>query len=163
MNKTQLQKVRDALWLPENSTDEEFAQFSEAFAILDRALAAPEPEPVAYWDGESLALLPADLENIPNWSDYYRIPLYRHPAPQSAQPFCYVSVNAQGDVTSTVKRKDKWRKIPLYTAPPSREFVGLTDEEIQPINITYGFQDRFTGYARAIEDALRAKNLGEQA
>ena len=53
---------------------------------------------------------------------------------------------------------------PLYTAPPAaKEWVGLTDEEIQPINITYGFQDRFTGYARAIEAALRAKNTGEQA
>ena len=47
MTKDEIQKVRDALWLPENSTDEEFNQMNEALAILDAALAAPEPQPVA--------------------------------------------------------------------------------------------------------------------
>lgn len=120
MTKDELQKVRDALWLPKNSTDEEFAQFNEAFALLDRALAAPEPE-----------------------------------------PFCYVNVNAQGDVTRTIKREDKWCKTPLYRHPaPSREWQGLTDEEIKQVlrHPTWSLFD----YAKAISSALRAKNSGEQ-
>lgn len=47
------------------------------------------------------------------------------------QPFCYVNVNAQGDATRTVKRKDAWCKTPLYTAPvpaPQREWVSLSNE-----------------------------------
>jgi len=46
--------------------------------------------------------------------------------------------------------------VPLYTAPPRREWVGLTDEEI---NLIY---DRphiyFTQYAKDIEAKLREKN-----
>ena len=38
--------------------------------------------------------------------------------PQVEQgPFCYVNVNKQGDVTSVIKRKDSWRKTPLYLHP----------------------------------------------
>jgi hypothetical protein len=54
----------------------------------------------------------------------------------------------------TGKLQGKW--FPLYTAPPRREWVGLTEEEI---NLIY---DRphiyFTQYARAIEAKLREKN-----
>lgn len=48
MTKDEIQKVRDALWLPENSTDEEFNQMNEALAILDAALAAEPQQPVAW-------------------------------------------------------------------------------------------------------------------
>ena len=38
--------------------------------------------------------------------------------PQVEQgPFCYVNVNKNGDVTSVIKRKDSWRKTPLYLHP----------------------------------------------
>lgn len=37
------------------------------------------------------------------------------------EPFCYASVNKQGDVTSVVMRKDGWRNIPLYTHPHHTE------------------------------------------
>ena len=33
------------------------------------------------------------------------------------EPFCYVNVNKQGDVTRTTKRKDAWCKTPLWTGP----------------------------------------------
>lgn len=33
------------------------------------------------------------------------------------EPFCYVNVNKNGDVTSVIKRKDSWRKTPLYLHP----------------------------------------------
>ena len=56
---------------------------------------------------------------------------------------------------------------PLYSAPPQREWVGLTDEEIQDLShlsqkIDEGnaaWFDRW-GFARAIEQALKEKNHG---
>lgn len=53
-------------------------------------------------------------------------------------------------------------KIPLYTAPTKREWVGLTDEEVSEIinreigfNSCWGPEEKF---ARAIEQALKEKN-----
>ena len=57
--------------------------------------------------------------------------------------------------------------IPLYTAPPKKQWVGLTEEEIQ--NLGY-LSEKFDasnsewfdrwGFARAIEQSLREKNHG---
>jgi hypothetical protein len=66
-------------------------------------------------------------------------------------------------------KSEAWRWssniTPLYTAPPKREWVGLTDEEIQ--DLSYLSQkidasnsewfDRWE-FARAIEQALKEKN-----
>ena len=114
MTREQLQQIRDALaegngWAghaladhdekyarhPATEADREFITDSqnkiiEALRILDRALAAPEQEPVVYWDGDRSVIPADDLSYIPNWSDYYPTPLYRHPAPQSAQPETWV-------------------------------------------------------------------------
>ena len=46
---------------------------------------------------------------------------------------------------------------PLYTAPPRREWVGLTDEEAREIRLKVG--SAADVYARAIEAALKEKNL----
>ena len=47
--------------------------------------------------------------------------------------------------------------VPLYTAPPKREWVGLTDEEIHEID---GYEEdrKMYRFARAIEAKLREKN-----
>ena len=45
---------------------------------------------------------------------------------------------------------------PLYTAPPKREWVGLTDEELELIN-DCGDTDSLK-FARAIEAKLKEKN-----
>jgi hypothetical protein len=58
-----------------------------------------------------------------------------------------------------------WECKPLYTAPPKKEWVGLTDEEIQDLSyLSEKFDasnsewfDRW-GFARAIEAKLREKN-----
>jgi len=51
---------------------------------------------------------------------------------------------------------------PLYTAPPKREWVGLTDEEIQKVvsKKWWDWEDLFDieGFSRAIEAKLREKN-----
>jgi hypothetical protein len=52
---------------------------------------------------------------------------------------------------------------PLYTAPPKREWIGLTEEELEPLcdlwKVSYGsvYVDEF---ARAIEAKLKEKNGG---
>jgi hypothetical protein len=59
---------------------------------------------------------------------------------------------------------------PLYTAPPQREWVGLTDEEIRQSYETTGHyqtlrpQDSFAVYAlaRAIEAKLKGKNYDKR-
>jgi hypothetical protein len=50
-------------------------------------------------------------------------------------------------------------KIPLYTAPPKKEWVGLTDQEIHEID---GYEEdrKMYRFARAIEAKLKEKNGG---
>jgi hypothetical protein len=52
---------------------------------------------------------------------------------------------------------DLHHTVPLYTAPPKREWVGLTDAEIHDMN---GYEEdrRMYRFARAIEAKLKEKN-----
>ena len=50
---------------------------------------------------------------------------------------------------------------PVYTAPPKREWVGLTDEEHDSIKHNYhNMTWTLEMFARAIEQALKEKNHG---
>jgi hypothetical protein len=50
-------------------------------------------------------------------------------------------------------------RSPLYTAPPKREWVGLTDEEVQMfIDARWSDGVNFTHFIRAIEAKLKEKN-----
>ena len=53
-------------------------------------------------------------------------------------------------------------KIPLYTTPPKREWVGLTDEEINSVCYKRDWTAPWTNttFARAIEAKLKEKNHG---
>lgn len=48
--------------------------------------------------------------------------------------------------------------VPLYTAPPRREWVSLTDEEIVSLSDNVQFGSRMAKLARIIEAALKEKN-----
>ena len=48
-----------------------------------------------------------------------------------------------------------WECKPLYTAPPKKEWVGLTDEEIQEI---HSGNQHWGNFACAIEAKLKEKN-----
>ena len=58
------------------------------------------------------------------------------------------------------------RIVPLYTTPPSRKWVGLSDEEMSEIFASIGWVEKdnnlkdlgFYDHARAIEAKLREKN-----
>ena len=50
---------------------------------------------------------------------------------------------------------------PLYTAPPPREWQGLTDEEIDELaeaNLDFNWKDGVEDFARAVEAKLKEKN-----
>lgn len=70
-----------------------------------------------------------------------------------AEPVAWMS---DSDVGFYKEEFGNYPCVPLYAAPPRREWVGLTDEEI---NLIY---DRphiyFTQYAKDIEAKLREKN-----
>jgi hypothetical protein len=70
-----------------------------------------------------------------------------------AEDWCFVASSKD----PTGKLEGKW--FPLYTAPPRREFVGLTDEEITEIRLKMfdAFATNYEAY-RAIEAKLREKN-----
>ena len=44
---------------------------------------------------------------------------------------------------------------PLYTAPPKREWVGLTDEELKPL--CHEWQIIYGGYVRPFAETIEAK------
>ena len=79
--------------------------------------------------------------------------------------------NGTGIVSITQKQKHPFGKpkvdfdesfpvtsTPLYTTPPKREWVGLTEEQLNKLWLENSDEDY--GYARAIEQALKEKNNG---
>jgi len=50
------------------------------------------------------------------------------------------------------------KNYPLYTAPPRREWVGLTDEEINAIEFPQSGTATMRDFVRIIEAKLREKN-----
>jgi hypothetical protein len=78
---------------------------------------------------------------------------------QAQEPVAWISEG--GDVSRSKRYMDEmgFKCNPLYTAPPKREWVGLTDEEIHDMN---GYEEdrRMYRFARAIEAKLKEKNHG---
>lgn len=73
------------------------------------------------------------------------------------KPIAWANVNKQGDITHTSNRRDSWAKTPLYTAPPRRGWVSLTEEERQQILDTTHPDNRWT-LAERVEYRLKEKN-----
>lgn len=71
--------------------------------------------------------------------------MYQHP--NNHRKTCYQTYKPSGECT------------PLYTAPPQRPWVGLTDEEIQP-RLNGLLTQSIAVYARNIEAILKEKNNG---
>ena len=78
------------------------------------------------------------------------------------EPVAWISEG--GDVSRSKRYMDEmgFKCNPLYTAPPKKEWVGLTDEEASEIidreigfNSCWGPEEAF---ARAVEQALKEKN-----
>ena len=75
------------------------------------------------------------------------------------EPVAWISEG--GDVSRSKRYMDEmgFKCNPLYTAPPKREWVGLTDQEIHEID---GYEEdrKMYRFARTIEAKLREKNHG---
>ncbi len=81
MSKEIMQMALDALKLAADTTysDTCLAVFKEAIEALRQALAQPEQKIVAYWNGQDLIRRAEEVSSVPNWTDFYYIPLYSEP------------------------------------------------------------------------------------
>ena len=83
-----------------------------------------------------------------------------------AEPVAFVDLGSlkfsshTPDTTVGVSRyRTPFRNYPLYTAPPRREWVGLTDEEIADIANSCCWSNTYhADFAQAIEAKLRERN-----
>lgn len=154
MTHEQLQQIRAIVY---DAYCEGDTEAGALLVVIDAALAAPEQEPVA-WIHPDIAQRLINGEMVGtilgmDKSSHRTFPLYTHPMPETAAPHARDAVAWMPD-TGYVFAPDK------NTAPvpaPQREWVGLTDQDIEdasPIEL-----DRHLfGFARSIEAALRAKN-----
>jgi hypothetical protein len=128
-DKKLLQQVLDALKKHDDKWLEcgERVWFEEEIKAIEERLAQPEPEPVA-WMYE-FGTDNADAVNDVRW--YKNVSLTK----------------PHGMVRDVVS---------LYTAPPKKEWVGLTDYEI--VGIASLNQSNDFSFARAIEAKLKDKN-----
>jgi hypothetical protein len=84
-------------------------------------------------------------------------------AEQEAEPVAWIYHEKQSSLKDgwltrirwTTSRAAGWVEVPLYSHPPRREWVGLTDEEIK--DLAYDGRP-VLDLARAIEAALKEKN-----
>jgi hypothetical protein len=126
-----MQQALDALinakgYIFHNVLDDKANQYDTAVEALRARLAQSEPEPVAW--------------------------MYQQE--DTGVTMCAV---VQQVGSGFEKNNPRWQKIaPLYTAPPQREWQGLTDEEIRYAPRGGTFFD----FARAIEAKLKEKNNG---
>jgi hypothetical protein len=140
------QQVLDALQCatPPTFSAKIVEDWQNAVEFLRARLAQPEPEPVAKMR-ELLEVQGCDG----NWN---------------FDPYMQGMFNGMEMMMSLVDGRDPaFRKAPdkwLYTAPPQREWVGLTDEEYEAMAekyVTNCYFDTLT-YARAVETKLKEKN-----
>ena len=85
------------------------------------------------------------------------------------EPVAWANLNALTEQINSVNCGTVYRlpseaegRQPLYTAPPQREWQGLTDEEYEAMAETYVTNCYFDTlkYAKAIEAKLKEKNSG---
>ena len=81
------------------------------------------------------------------------------------EPVAWLSTDCIGErYLCFTKPKDNDPVQPLYTAPPRKQWVGLTDEEIHEVTSKkwWDWEDAFDieGFSRAIEAKLKEKNHG---
>ena len=152
--------MQQALEALENAEDQLAKPYSTdaraAIAALQARLAQPEPAP-----GYCQHCKQYTIEE----------PL---PAQPEQEPVAWMQeMPTKGDETRSVRlttvealAREEWpNPIPLYTAPPRREWVGLTEEEVYPLaNAHLRYQPEsysvsgIYDLARAIEAKLKEKN-----
>ena len=108
--------------------------YSDTIDALRARLAQPEPEPVEY----QMRMRPT--WEVSSWSDWKKC-----------------SRDAAEDYAKTPKLHDwEYETRKMYDIPPQREWVGLTDEEIDKWNIVG--HESLREFVRAIEAKLKEQN-----
>ena len=75
------------------------------------------------------------------------------------EPVAYLCENAVGHKYFRWKKPSStYKPIALYTIPPQRTWVGLTDEEVESVAEEFGVGGWICDFARAIEAELKEKN-----
>jgi len=103
---------------------------SDAVAALEAELAKPEQEPVAWLPKWAHDRLTGQLGSV-------------------ADPVTW-------GINTHIYAKSTPETVPLYTAPPRKEWVGLTDHDIELTFLISGFTAK--NFAHAIEAKLKEKN-----
>jgi hypothetical protein len=137
LTREEAQQVLDALinakgYIFHNVLNDKGNRYDTAIEFLRARLSAFEPEPLEYWNA------------VEGWVNLDEV----------RQHFDSVSCG-------TIYKKPGEGRQPLYTAPPQREWQGLTDEEIlEEYRQSYGDDGDLTDvyFARAIEAKLKEKN-----
>ena len=128
-----MQQALDALVEihPGNMTPMAEESWNKAIEALRARLAQPEPEPVA-------------------WT-------YQHE--DTGLTMCVLTQQVEPGFE---KNNPRWQKsTPLYTAPPQREWQGLTDEEITwlwSLAVEAKLENMPRHFARMVEENLKEKN-----
>ena len=78
---------------------------------------------------------------------------------EKQEPIAWGYKDSHGDIVDCLSNKHKDYQVPLYTSPPRKEWVGLTDNELFEswVKTPAETDDRFA-FARAIEAKLKEKN-----
>jgi hypothetical protein len=77
---------------------------------------------------------------------------------ESQEPFCYVYKENGEDFFAPKDGYYPADAKPLYTHPPQRTWVGLTDEEIEDLYFDKFSMGELKAFAKAIEAKLKEKN-----
>ena len=123
-------------------------------AAQEKAFAQPEQEPVAWYYKEGLERGVSLKQETFKWIPLYTTP--PQPKEPEQEPEWYHGVDEHGCnrfYHKTEVRRSEF-KTPLYTTPPQRTWVGLTDEEMQALWDRYAHMEMM----RAIEAKLKEKN-----
>ena len=125
---------------------------------LIELLAHPAQEPVAWLcspDENGLFDLPTPDKACEDCFLVYTTP--PHP---TQKPYGYVSDDKNMEFQKDKPEIGRW--VEVYTTPPRRPWVGLTDEEIKAVNAQVSqippIDYTTTTYAKAIEAKLKEKN-----
>jgi hypothetical protein len=87
-------------------------------------------------------------------------------AKREHEPYGYLWFTHQMERRFTHYRPKEEQRIgevtPIYTAPPKREWVGLTEEEVHILWMDMGARPKINGYdfAKVIEYKLKERNCG---
>ena len=182
MSRDILQKIIRIIKLLRTHDNDQEAEKLEMIAALEAELAKPEPVQVRPHEFIAMASKQANMIGKPVvWAEYptpHKIILdegweWGHEArakealaQPKQEPVAWMLPD-YGDVLSASEADGTGiYNIPLYTAPPLKEWVGLTDEQLSET-----YNDLYTQYtrddvniadfiliARTIEEALRKKN-----